>query len=291
MVVRLFVGIMLLLIPVLGHAQTIHGVVVEEGTTDGIAAAEIELVDEDGEAVATARTNRAGTFLLQLRGSGTFTLRLTHISFTTVESDAFELRPQESLAVELRMAREAIPLEPLVVTARADARGVAGMHERMRRLAAEGRFVTREEIDRRPGSRVTEFLRGMPGVVLLPAGSGGAQGNHITMRGLGFMTGVADRDIGDVSHSPTDQCDPTIYVDGIVMPQGEAVDIFLRPDMLEGVEVYTNGSAAPAPLLPRSNCGVVAFWTRADGMEGSNWVRRLAAWAGAMALVFTIASR
>jgi hypothetical protein len=56
------------------------------------------------------------------------------------------------------------------------------------------------------------------------------------------------------------------------------IDASLTAQMLEGVEVY-RGVEAPPPFVARSQCGVVAFWTRPEPTGGLSW-RRIATIAG-----------
>jgi hypothetical protein len=242
------------------QTQTIRGVAVEDESRAPIVGAFVELLAAEDGRIAAAHTDSTGRFVLTPRRTGAFTLRVTHLAYATIESAALEINPGEAVSIELRMATRAIPLEPLVVTSRGDPR-LRGFHERMRRPGF-GRFVTREDIELRPGLRATELLRGMPGVQLTPVNVG--SGNIITMRG-----------------GATGRCMPTIYIDGALAHQfpEATIDAFLMSGMLEGIEVYT-GVTAPASLYPRSGgCGVVAFWTRTDGGRRFTW-RRLFTAAG-----------
>jgi hypothetical protein len=287
----------LLVAPVAAHAQAIHGVLVEDDTGEAITGAHVELVASDGHTVASTRTGGDGAFLLRLRRAGAFTVRLTHLGYTSVESDTVVVDPHETLSVELRMARAAIPLEPLVVLARADARRAGGFYERMQRPGAVGHFVTRERLERRRGVWITNIVGEVPGVYLRQVFCHGSPCGHlITMRGMGVgpVRTPPHQDEPDASPgvalTASDQCAPTIYVDGLRMEEGETVDAFLRPDNLEGVEIYTRGSSAPYPLLARDACGVVAFWTREDGLSRFTW-KKLGAWVGGIAVVFALAGR
>lgn len=260
---RMLVLAGLLFAPTVVQAQVIHGAVLDESTRAPIAGVLVELLASGGGVLATVQTNDSGTFFFRQQRSGTFSLRLTHLAYTTVATDTVSAGRDEMLALELQMAQAAIPLEPLLVTARGNVR-LAGFHERMRK-GASGRFVTRSEIERRPAARATELLREMPGINLTRNRNGT---NFITMRGS----------FGG--------CVPTIYVDGMEMRQfaESSVDDFLTSDTLEGIEVYTGAASAPSPITPRDACGVVAFWSRADGYGKWGW-RKLAAAAGAFALL------
>lgn len=265
----------LLLAPATAHTQTVHGVVVENGTRDRIAAVSVELIGRDGSTAGRAETDSAGAFTVRARRGGVYTVRLAHPSFRALDSDTLEIGPGEVLQVQLRMGRDAIPLDPLIVTGQSNAR-LGGFYERLREPGF-GRFVTRADIESRPAvQRVTELLRGMPGVEIVPVrrGRGGSTVAMIMTRG-----------------GATGRCQPTIVLDGSPVRQfaESGVDDFLKADMIEGVEVYSSAAGAPAQFVEPGTCGVVAFWTRTGGDEGEQMsLRRLLMAAGAVGLLLLL---
>jgi hypothetical protein len=249
------------------HGQRIRGHALEDETREPVAGAVVELRGPDGARLATATTDSTGSFLLEPRRAGSFFIRVTHLAYLPVDSAALTVSAGETLQIELRLATRVIPLEPLVVTSRGDRR-IREFYERMDR-GGFGRFLSREDIERRPGVRPTELLRGVAGIQLVPVTPAGS-GYLITMRGGGA----------------SGRCLPTIYIDGMLTHQhsGAPIDAYLHSEFLEGVEVYS-GMTAPAPLLPRSGCGVVAFWTRRDGGRPFSWRRAFTA-AGIIGALF-----
>jgi hypothetical protein len=261
----------LLLLPVGAQSQTIHGLVVEDSTRVPIVGAVVEVVGIDAQVVATTQSDSTGAFLLRPGRSGNLVVRLTHPSYVAVDSVTLTVRTDEMIAVELRMGRSALPLEPVVVTTRRDPR-LAGFYERLERGSGFGQFLTREEIKLRPGAQGTDLLREMRGIEIVPVGGGPVK--LITMRG------------------GAGRCQPTIYIDGMRVRQfaESGVDVFLTANTLEGVEVYTSPAGTPGELWPEGSCGVVAFWTRWDPEGGSKWswlklLGGLAAFAVAVLLV------
>jgi hypothetical protein len=255
----LLLSLALLLSPAAGLAQTIIGTAVEESTQRPIVGALVELAEPGGDRITATLTDSVGRFVLAPRRGGRFVVRLSHLAFVQIDSASLSVRAGERVEIELRMDTRAIPLEPLVVKARSDPR-MSGFHERAQRNGF-GRYLTRADIEARRGVHVTELLRTMPGVYLVPARSrvGTLPGNVITMRG------------------GADRCMPTVYIDGAVMQQflDTPIDAFLMSDMVEGIEVY-RGMSAPSPFVSRSGCGVVAFWTRRAEGRPLTWRRVLA---------------
>jgi hypothetical protein len=257
------------------QAQTIRGSVLDDETRGPIAGAVVELRSTDGSRVATGQTNRAGLFLLSTRRAGTYTLHLVHLGYTSIDSDTLTLRSDEAVQMELRMARTTIPLEPLVVIARSTGH-LEGFRDRMRR-GGFGHFVTREDIERRPGATMTTLVREVPGVTIVSVVPPGDLIDPVRVSTISLRSGLGG-------------CDPTIFIDGLVVQQAGhlgGIDELLRPEQLEGVEVYV-GAAVPAPLYARDGCGVVAFWTRpGEGMARWTWTR-FGAGFSAFALAVTL---
>jgi hypothetical protein len=255
------------LIPAIADAQRITGVAVEESTRMPVRGALVELIDAGNTRVAASLTDSIGRFSLAPARGGDFVVRLSHIAYVPLDSLALTVRAGETMEIELRVADRAIPVEPLVIRSFRDAR-LSGFHDRMERRI-NGRFVSRDDIEKRRGMTASELLRGMPGVHLLPAGGGFgvSTGNIITMRG-----GV-------------DRCLPTVYLDGIAIAQfpENPVDDFIFSATLEGIEVYV-GSTAPSPFRSITGCGVVAFWTRSPPPGSFSW-RKLAIGAGLFAVI------
>jgi hypothetical protein len=232
----------LLLAPPVAHAQSVLGAVVESETGEPIADAMVELMAAAGVTDVRVRTDSSGLFLIHTPRPGTFTVRVTHPAFVDIESDMLTVGPGESLDIVIRMGREVVPLEPLVVTARRTGR-LAGYYQRLERPGF-ARFVTREQIARRAAAATTDPFWDVPGVHIRRVRTTTGTGDNIITMRLG-------------------QCTPLVYIDGVQVRQalGSGMDLMLRPDVIEGVEIYT-GSAGLPPIFEPHGCGVVAFWTR-----------------------------
>ena len=261
------------------EGQTIRGVVVDAEaqvvvtgveTNMPVGGAEVELLAEDLRGSIRTVTDTLGFFSLTAPRAGVFGLRVRHPAYLPYDAEGIEVGQEEAVTLEIRLGKNVIPLEPLVVTARVNST-MAGFHERRTR-GAFATFLTREEIEARAAGRTTDLLRGLPGVRINFQRWG--VGPAIEMQG-GFGT-----------------CEPTVYVDGVRAPQapGSMLDDFLTPDRIEGVEVYTSFSTAPAEFIS-GTCGVILFWTRRGGREGGDpwsWKRVLVGLAVAVGLIIWI---
>jgi TonB family protein len=148
------------------------------------------------------------------------------------------------VADALTLALEPVPqaMSTVVVRDRRMARHTgwaAQFYERRER--GMGRYITKEDLDRRNAIRTTDVLRGVPGVQVASS----IRGSAIRMRGA--------------------RCDPLIWIDGTPALAGYLdVDNF-QPNTLEGIEVYSGVSTVPVELRgPRGEeaCGVIAIWSR-----------------------------
>lgn len=253
------------------YGQSLRGVVIEAGTRTPVIAAEVVAADAALREQGRALTDSAGAFRIRLGGEGVYTLRVGHAAYTTYASDTFRVGAAETVTVEVRLGQAVVALEPLVVTARSSTR-LAEFHQR-RATNAFGRFITREEIERRASPRTTDLLRGVPGVSITPVRVRGRTSNLISMR------------------SPMGSCDPAIYIDGLPVRQyaQSTMDEILPPDVIAGIEIYTSSGGAPAQFTT-TGCGAILFWTRpGDEEEGRRltWTR-VAVGLGALGLILLL---
>jgi hypothetical protein len=255
-----------LMVPAGANGQTIRGVVLEEGTTTPIAAAEVEVTAADW--TYSAVTNEAGWFQVHLREPGQYVLRPSHMSYTASGSDTVTVARHEIVTVVVRMGQAAIPLEPLVVATRTF-HPLKGFYDRMEH-GRRGYFVKRDFIDRRLGLRPSQLVDMTPGIrVDRPSSVLGSDfTSTITMWGVGG------------------RCAANVFLDGLPVPAGiTSIDELTSADQLEGVEIYDSFAAAPEIFYSmfqlhgldsdgfRRQCGVVAYWSRRDIYQRRHWLR------------------
>ncbi len=257
------------------QAQVVQGVVRDVSNGAPIPAAEIVAVDARGRDVGRAVTDSLGLFRITVTSAGELGLRVSRIGYTTVDGSPLRVGNGEVVTVEVRMAVDAIPLDPLLVTARST-RTASPLDGFRARASGEGwgqfgEFLTREQIDRRARGPTSELLRAVPQITIV----------RIAPPGQPFQ----ERHLLFVTRHITSGCQPTIYVDGVRVPQNvtATVDDYLDPDMLEGVEVYPS---FPPPEFTGGECGTILFWKRPGGGSdrGFGW-KRIAIGVGGLAAV------
>jgi hypothetical protein len=130
-------------------------------------------------------------------------------------------------------------LEKVIVMARvAASRGrLKEFYERKAR-SGMGTFIEREDIERRHPQWMSDMLRMVPGVRVVP---NRGMGNAIRMRG----------------------CVPTVWLDGTPV-RGAQLDEIVWPNDVAAVEVYRSSAGMPPQFASLNSCGAIVVWTRIE---------------------------
>lgn len=243
----------------------VRGVLVDAGTGTPITSARINLTATRGQWRGEMLTDSVGEFSFENVRPGPYSLRAQRVGYRD-SGGQLRLSADSVVELQLRMAVASVALEPVTVVTRSQ-RNVGPVLEGFyRRLArGQGRFVTREEIESRHPSRVTDMLRNLPN--LNSNASRGGVGGSTLSRG-----------------SSGDRCTVVFFVDGMVVSQpsgggggpwrggsrtDQAIDDYVHPNEVEGIEIYRGESDTPAEFITRYvACGTVVIWTRRGEMRG-----------------------
>ena len=175
----------------------------------------------------------------------------------------------DTLRLDVVLPPLAQALDAVTVTRRSRAASARFVGFERRRELGFGHFQGREELERRENSKMSDVLRGVPGLrfIYLPNGRGIAVASN---RFAGNLPGSRRR---------TDQCFMQLFVDGVKVFDSSAserggpglgaaveppsINDFAISD-IEGIEVYRGPGETP-PEFGGTNamCGTVAIWTRA----------------------------
>lgn len=231
-------------------AQSIHGWVMEDGDSVGVGGVDLVLTDPSGVSLLLAQSDSLGEFRFAAPEEGSFRITASRLGYASVDVDV-DVGEKEMVEVEIRMATEAIPLEPIVVVGRREIRRgtLDEFYDRMgrNRERGVGWFFTREEIEARENVRLPFLLHSAPGVFL--AGSG----DSVRMRKRGEF------------------CSPVVYVDGFETEYRE-----LQLMDMEGIEVYQGRWENVDGYFP-SDCGMIFLWRRPDWGNPFSWGKALVA--------------
>jgi hypothetical protein len=207
------------------------------------------------------RTDSVGCFEFQDVSPGPYRMRATRLGYRDAVGDLV-LTADSVVDIEVRMAVETVVLAPVTVTSRST-RDVSpvlrGFYSRMEN--GTGRFITREEIEQRHPVRITDMLRNLPNLR--------ASAPRMGASGSGFSQG-----------SNADRCTVVFFVDGMQVNQPSthgsrstprndmAIDDYVQPEEVEGIEVYRGESDTPAEFSTRwVQCGTVVIWTRRGSLR------------------------
>ena len=224
-------------------AQAVSGKLIDQYTGNPIPGATITLVTDQNRPVGSAvKTGNDGSFSINAPFPGTYRLQANVAGYVTAVTPAFELLPGDHLTMNWRLLAGAVSLRPIAIVGNANPKSkrLSGFEQRAQRRAF-GYFITRDQIDKLRPFEVSDLLRTVPGLQVLPS-----------LRGFGNVVRTIEG------------CTPAIYLDGTRFPlMGESIDDIVNPMALEGIEVYTHAAEVPAEFQgPFSNCGVIALWTR-----------------------------
>ena len=208
----------------------------------------------DGRPLGSARVSVAGTdvsgttspngaFALSGLPAGTYSLEVRAIGYapTRVAVNLARTRPAQ---VAVAVGERVNTLEGVVVQADRTKleKDFTGFLERSKR--GMGRYLTEDDLTKRNPLQITDALRMMPGLQVVPTG-----GLGYTVRGRGG-------------------CTPDLYLDGMRIVDGtQDIDQLVQPTSVAGIEVYNSPGTIPAQFMGAGtgSCGVLAVWTKRGG--------------------------
>ncbi len=214
----------------------VRGVIRDEGQR-ALAGAQVVVVGRS----TTVETDEEGSFTIARLPAGPALLVARRIGFAP-ETVRVEVVAATPLTLPLTLRRVVMALDTVLVRGRADVRGpLAGFYARRDR--GHGHFFTAEEIDRRNIRRMSDLLRGVPGMRIDPRRSGGSS---FRMRG----STVA----------------PLVWLDGAPMGAGEVDLDNFDPKTFAAIEIYNGPATVPAEFSGgqrmTTSGGTIVLWTR-----------------------------
>jgi hypothetical protein len=190
----------------------------------------------------STRTDESGNFHLASLPVGTHALEVRRIGFAPQHLPV-QLASLSPTSVNVVLEKPVRLLDAVRVSARTlYSRRAREIEERRRR--GFGHFIMREELERTPTARVTDFLRRVPGVRVYSSPTG----DVVTFaRGQSF----------------SGPCRPTVILDGLRLGSGVDVDAVATVSSLEAIEVYASETQAPVEYWS-GGCGAIVLWTRVE---------------------------
>ncbi len=229
-----------------------------EGLLTGIAGVVTDGVDGRpmvGATVWTAdpsrwtRTDGRGRFSFTELDPGLHILQFSFLGYVT-RADSIRVEYGRLTNARVSLSADPIQLDPIEVSVerREIALQDAGFYER--KAMGFGKFVDREDIQKRAGGTLTDLFTGIPGVRF-------AQDPDTGRRYVMLSGGVGN----------FQDCFPRVMLDdNMVAPGGDQpaqLDVLLSRSAVAGVEVYTRSAGVPVRYSGLgSSCGVIVIWTR-----------------------------
>ena len=214
----------------------LRGRVLEAGTTTPITDATLRISGSP----LTRTTDAEGRFAFAGVPPGIYGLDVEHLAYRNY-TDTLRIELGTNVNVEVRMAVDAIPLDPLLIDARSLLLERRGFYNRQER--GLGTFLTRDRLERNSPLQASDALRGVAGI-------------HMQRRrgGFGFVP------VGRGG------CGFRYFVDGTRIGPGFEIDD-VPIEWIEALEVYSGVSTVPAEFAPvmhevRGTCGLIVIWTK-----------------------------
>ncbi|MCY3610349.1 MAG: carboxypeptidase regulatory-like domain-containing protein [Gemmatimonadetes bacterium] len=246
---------------VLGSGEFATGMEPIEYLQDGLMTGITGVVRDavDGRAVAGATVwTAAAPQATQTDGRGRFTftrlypgrhlVEFSHLGYAT-RADSIDVEYGRMSNIRVSFSADPVRLDPIEVSV--ERRDIvleqAGFYER--EAMGFGKFLDRDDIEKRPPGKMSDLFSGLAGVTLVAGPTG--QRNVIL-------------NAGRYRHPP---CFPRVVLDDMIVGGGSGLpaelDVLLMRSALAGVEVYTRTAAIPMKYGGTgSSCGVIVIWTR-----------------------------
>ena len=230
----------------------VFGTALNRLTGEPVSGAAVVLSQEDAPGTPwTGSSDASGRFRTTPLPLGRYELAVTSEGYASLEG-SLGLDGPGTVDIRVQIVPVDFALEPVIAVATRRTRlEQVGFYERLR--FGDGHYITREELDHHAPTHVSDVLRGIPGVRVLP---GIARSNQVLLRG---------------------NCVPRVVLDGLLLSGPVEVDSLLPTIDVAGVEVY-HGAAAPILYTGETTCGVIMLWSRTpDTREGQphSWKRTI----------------
>jgi len=233
--------------------QEIRGILSEREAYEPIALGTVTLVTSELDTLSWTLTDRRGFFRFDVPEAGGYYLIATALGYRAVRSELVEVVREDPRIVEITMVARPIPVEGVLVEARAEEPEVAG-------LAGTGFY------ERAAGGR-GEFI--YPGQIVASE----ARYTQALFWGLKTvrvhqMSHDRPGPWNDVLVIPNPAgpgyCAPSLYIDGIWVRElnpGESLADAVPKESLQAAEVYVWPFGVPWQYRGQEGCGVILFWT------------------------------
>ncbi len=186
-----------------------------------------------------ARADARGNFRLTGLPAGTHTVEVRQISFA-LKRYTVDLSPTREMKLAAVLDTRATVLGAVTVEAKAGS-SIPGFDQRAKR--GLGTFINEDDIAKRQSILLTDLFRTVPGL-------------NVAFDGSNYT--VQSSRAGNTS------CPMQWYLDGSPFDNSDnGIDQMLRPDDIEGIEIYKSASEVPVQYQGQhASCGTILVWTK-----------------------------
>jgi hypothetical protein len=192
----------------------------------------------------TGSSGDDGSFTLSDPPSGTQSLEARYVGYAPTRVTV-DLVSNQTRTVTVTLGERTDVLEQVTVYGKLNRRRIdyTGFLER-RKSAGSGRFYTRADIAQMHPVDLTDILRRVPGLRLVPT----SYFDYTILSSRGLTT------------NPTGTCQPALYVDGARLIDDTGLNGMIRPGDIAAIEVYAGPAGAPLQYSD-GDCGSILIWT------------------------------
>jgi hypothetical protein len=260
-------------------AQRLRGRLMDLQTNEPISSGVLTLLTEDRSRVTTTVSDDSGSWTLNAPGPGTYLVEAKRLGYQPWIDGPIEIRATDDWQSVYHLNPLAVSLDPVEIRGELTQRylNFVGFFERQK--SDFGHFITRDDIERRRGNRITDLLATVPGVRMVPTGDQFGR-LSLQLRGGSLARGGL--------------CSPRIFVDGLIFSRGDSrqigaddwgnpeplfeespeesvedwdlgIDAIAHPSSIAAIEIYRSGAQIPVKFGGTSiqtQCGVILIWTR-----------------------------
>ena len=260
----------------------IVGTVLDRESRRPLRDVAVQLLDEDGEVVATDLSTAEGEFRMVLDdGVPVAYLSVERLGYTGAVSDALDLS-EGTKRVEILLPSEAIEIAPVLVVVEGRVPSLEREGFYARATSRPGLFLRRDDIDAVAAARTSDLLERAPGVRSFTDPLRGDPRKRRKQR----MPPLRRRIVFTrLTLGNGERCYPSLYVDGQMVRVGGArdtpdaltiegikpeageevpsLDELIPPHEIEAVEMYPTPGQVPQRFTRLgTRCGVIVLWTR-----------------------------
>lgn len=257
---RAAIVLLVALVPVRGHAQTIVGKLLDGETRRSVVSGLVILTGLSGELVDAAVTDVSGRFQLSAPVAGDYLIVVRADGYAPTSDGILQLADGGYIEISFYVRPAPIELPGITVSVERTYRHLTNQGFYERRQTGFGYFLGPEELERLNPSDTRDLLRAIPGLWIKDYGYAG-QSARCSQR----------RRVTENPMFPGRHDGPDVWVDGVRLhfqdlPQTDGPDVdigrVVGTDNIAAVEFYPRTAHVPLEYGGLGGTCVILIWTK-----------------------------